>query len=149
LKFSTISIEGFIKPLILKRKGARGGKSLTFLVKRVEGPSSLALLKSRGQRRYSRQRRQRRGKKRNYGLRERLSKLLKSSKRSRRKLNGLYRGRIVIGKHRRKRPRKQQRFRHGRSYERHRELRNSWLWRIRRLQNGLLYARRALNHYLL
>jgi hypothetical protein len=87
LEVHTISIEGFIKPLILKRKGSRGGKSLTFLVKRVEGPSSLALLKSRRQRRYSRQRRLKRSKKRIYKLRER--------------------------------PRKQQRFRHGRSYERH------------------------------
>ena len=58
-------------------------------------------------------------------MRGRLSKLLKSSRKSKRRLNGLYYRRIVAGKCRKKRHSRQQRFRHVRSNGKHRELRDS------------------------
>jgi hypothetical protein len=82
--------------LILRKRGGKGVRSLTFLGKRSLDLSSLAFRKYKELGIYNRQRIRRRSKRRAYKLRERLNKLLRSSKRRRRKPNVLYHERIVV-----------------------------------------------------
>jgi hypothetical protein len=107
LKFSSILLEGFVKPSILRKRGGREARSSIFLGKRPLDQSFLALRRSREPRLYNKRRMQRYSKRRINRLRKGFSKLLGSRRKSRRKLNGLLGGRIVVERRRKQRPGKQ------------------------------------------